>query len=388
MSQKNKGYYLQWKDADLNGAKLLYELRDDLEYSDVTLGCSDSKGSSLNAHRLILSRISPVFKDMLKRTGQGNKQHVGLFMRGMSYRDLSTILDFIYLGEVNIQEEHVASFFSAAADLKIQGLSNNQFANNPQFAILDDVKAEPMSARKKTFQSFQSQRMGPDRFSDNEVNISPISSKKDQLMMFDNNNESFLDTELNNNDFNNEDFLLNMDSGLLSQETDAQDPNVKNEAMENISNLKESNDESNSAKESTEKPNVTTDPSQPKRRRKYKDPSLYKHIEPEDLNTTEPHQPNNGLFSKNHQGRIFNATWYSKFPWVEFSEVAQRAYCFPCRVHGHNYKGRLGEGDAFTTVGFTNWKNGLPKLGMHEKSNMHRIATEIWHVNFQKFIPF
>jgi len=40
------------------------------------------------------------------------KENLSIFLRGIMRQDLSNILDFIYLGEVNIEEDRLASFIS------------------------------------------------------------------------------------------------------------------------------------------------------------------------------------------------------------------------------------------------------------------------------------
>ena len=41
----------------------------------------------------------------------------------MSYRQLAKLLDFIYVGEVNVMQEDLEAFLTAAIDLKVQGPS-------------------------------------------------------------------------------------------------------------------------------------------------------------------------------------------------------------------------------------------------------------------------
>ena len=69
----------------------------------------------LQEHKVILASVSPVFKDMLKKHGsQKANNNTVLFLRGIHYRDLSTVLDFIYQGEAHIDEARLNSFLSVA----------------------------------------------------------------------------------------------------------------------------------------------------------------------------------------------------------------------------------------------------------------------------------
>jgi len=124
-----KELVLQYEDFDLNASKFFKNLRTESDFFDVTLGCSDSNGQLLQAHKVILASLSSVFKSMLKNSSGGSQvsNNHSLFLRGITYKDLSAILDFIYQGEVRIDETALNSFLSAADDLKIEGLSSKTF---------------------------------------------------------------------------------------------------------------------------------------------------------------------------------------------------------------------------------------------------------------------
>ena len=95
------------------------ELRGDKDLIDVTLACEDGQ---LQAHKVILSSGSPFFKRLLEK--MSNKHmHPFLFMRGLKARQLTTMVDFIYLGEVNIHEEDLDGFLLLAQELELKGLT-------------------------------------------------------------------------------------------------------------------------------------------------------------------------------------------------------------------------------------------------------------------------
>ena len=56
---------LQWNDFKENVITAFGSLRDDKEFSDVTLACED--GEQLEAHKVILAASSPFFQNLLKR---------------------------------------------------------------------------------------------------------------------------------------------------------------------------------------------------------------------------------------------------------------------------------------------------------------------------------
>ena len=59
-------------------------------------------------------------------------------MSGITYNNLTSILDFIYNGEVNVAQEDLNSFLAIAEDLQIKGLIKNRNTNsikNPQHSF-------------------------------------------------------------------------------------------------------------------------------------------------------------------------------------------------------------------------------------------------------------
>ena len=82
---------LRWNDFQENTRFAFGELRNEIDFSDVTLACED--GQQVKAHRAILASSSPFFKTLLMRF---KRQHQILYMRGLKLEDLTATLDFIY----------------------------------------------------------------------------------------------------------------------------------------------------------------------------------------------------------------------------------------------------------------------------------------------------
>ena len=100
----------------------LTKLRSDSDFCDVTLVCED--GQQVEAHKLVLSMLSPVLENILKR----NKQHAHplVYMRGVNSLDLSALLDFFYFGQARVPIENLESFLSIAHELEVAGLSSDE----------------------------------------------------------------------------------------------------------------------------------------------------------------------------------------------------------------------------------------------------------------------
>ena len=109
---------LQWNDFHENVNSAFGRLRDDKEFTDVTLACED--GQHLEAHKVILAASSPFFEKILQR----NKHpHPLIYLRGFHSQDLVTILDFLYFGETKVFQENMDAFLKIAEELKLKGLT-------------------------------------------------------------------------------------------------------------------------------------------------------------------------------------------------------------------------------------------------------------------------
>merc|ERR1712025_881752 len=53
----------------------------------------------------------------------GKHEHPLVYMRGVRYSDLISVLDFMYHGEVSVAQEELNSFLSVAEELKVKGLT-------------------------------------------------------------------------------------------------------------------------------------------------------------------------------------------------------------------------------------------------------------------------
>ena len=94
-------------------------MRGDTTLTDVTLVCSEDK--QIKAHKFVLSCFSPLFKKMFE-----NNPHPQplIFLKGVEVLDMHAILDFIYSGEANVDQDNFNSFLETASDLEIEELSS------------------------------------------------------------------------------------------------------------------------------------------------------------------------------------------------------------------------------------------------------------------------
>jgi len=112
-------FCLRWNDFESNISVAFRELREEKDFFDVTLACDDSQ---IQAHKVILSACSPFFRGVLKKNPH---QHPLLYLKGVKYKELLSVLNFMYMGEVNVAQEELNSFLAVAEDLRVKGLTQN-----------------------------------------------------------------------------------------------------------------------------------------------------------------------------------------------------------------------------------------------------------------------
>ena len=99
--------------------------RDEDDFFDVTLAAVSPNGSieALRAHKLILSACSPVLRSLLKEQSRlsGNNQTTSfmLYLRGISAKGLSHVLDFVYRGSISLAQDELDDFLAVGESLQI-----------------------------------------------------------------------------------------------------------------------------------------------------------------------------------------------------------------------------------------------------------------------------
>jgi len=136
MSSSEK-FCLRWNDFETNISVAFRELREEKDFFDVTLACDDSQ---IQAHKVILSACSPFFRNVLRRNPH---QHPLLYLKGVKYKELLSVLNFMYMGEVNVAQEELNSFLAVAEDLRVKGLTQNNSSS-------DSSASKPKPEQPKT----------------------------------------------------------------------------------------------------------------------------------------------------------------------------------------------------------------------------------------------
>ena len=118
-------YSLIWHTYSDHLKSMMKELMMNEDFSDVTLVTEDKK--HIKANRNILHACSPVFKEMLKKERDSSTI---IYLRGIQFSEMKSIMQFIYLGEATFYEERMDEFLAVAKSLEIKELCNTESESN------------------------------------------------------------------------------------------------------------------------------------------------------------------------------------------------------------------------------------------------------------------
>eukprot|EP00092_Neocalanus_flemingeri_P039318 GFUD01042807.1.p1 GENE.GFUD01042807.1~~GFUD01042807.1.p1 ORF type:complete len:288 (+),score=62.85 GFUD01042807.1:44-907(+) len=118
MNMDAEMFNLTWDDFQHSAKETFRSLVHEEDFMDVTLVCDDDK--QLRAHKVILGSCSSFFKNILLKNPHPSPL---LFISGVHSRELKAILNFMYLGETNVEQCHLDSFMAACKIIKVKGLT-------------------------------------------------------------------------------------------------------------------------------------------------------------------------------------------------------------------------------------------------------------------------
>lgn len=109
-----------------------------------------AEGKYLKAHKMVLSACSPYFATLLD---QPLDKHPIFILKDIKFHQIKAIMDYMYLGEMNIDEDLLPSILQAADSLQIKGLCRNVTSPEypdaaPPTTAITESRAVPKSRYK------------------------------------------------------------------------------------------------------------------------------------------------------------------------------------------------------------------------------------------------
>ena len=108
---------LTWDVYSENSCNTIRNLYHDTAFTDITLLTEDDR--QISAHKVVLASSSCFFKRILMKNFHQNPL---IYLKGITFSDLNSIMKFIYLGETEINRNEVENFMRTGKDLEISGL--------------------------------------------------------------------------------------------------------------------------------------------------------------------------------------------------------------------------------------------------------------------------
>ena len=114
-------FSLKWNDFARNVSNSFSRLRQETRLYDVTLVSNDHQ--QVSAHKLVLSACSEVFSTIFN---SNNGSNMMLYLDSVDVKELNFMLDYIYQGEVEVQQEYLDRFIEVATKFKLSGILTTQ----------------------------------------------------------------------------------------------------------------------------------------------------------------------------------------------------------------------------------------------------------------------
>ena len=141
-------YSLTWHTYSDHLRDMMKELMMNEDYSDVTLVTEDKK--HIKANVSVLSACSPVFKEIFKR----ERISISImYLRGIQFSEMESILQFIYLGEATFYEERMDEFLAVAKSLEIKALCNAEPETNSE-PNAEPLQSDPVTQNDKVEEQY------------------------------------------------------------------------------------------------------------------------------------------------------------------------------------------------------------------------------------------
>ncbi|XP_069985110.1 protein tramtrack, alpha isoform isoform X4 [Penaeus vannamei] len=117
MAMSPQQFCLRWNNHQSNIISVFEQLLQSESFVDVTLAV---EGMTLKAHKVVLSACSPYFQAVL---ASHPDKHPIVILKDVRYTDMRDLLDFMYRGEVSVDQDNLSGFLRVAESLRIKGLT-------------------------------------------------------------------------------------------------------------------------------------------------------------------------------------------------------------------------------------------------------------------------
>jgi hypothetical protein len=146
-NNSSQQFCLRWNNYQTNLTCVFDQLLQNESFVDVTLACD---GNQIKAHKIVLSACSPYFQSLFF---DNPCQHPIIIMRDVKWTELKAIVEFMYKGEINVNQDQISPLLAIAEMLQIRGLAE---VNSENTTIGSDTQIKPKHPQLQQQQSSSS----------------------------------------------------------------------------------------------------------------------------------------------------------------------------------------------------------------------------------------
>ncbi|KAK8394906.1 hypothetical protein O3P69_006001 [Scylla paramamosain] len=137
---------LKWNNHKSTFFQVLSGLREKHTYTDVTLACD---GQVYPAHKFVLSTCSEYFSEIFTSTSGTS---IVIVLKDVRRQDLEYLMDYMYLGQVDVAQSELPSLIKTAECLRIKGLAiPDDEPHKTQRRGADEREGSPPPSKKKRY---------------------------------------------------------------------------------------------------------------------------------------------------------------------------------------------------------------------------------------------
>ncbi|MPC15508.1 Protein tramtrack, alpha isoform [Portunus trituberculatus] len=137
---------LKWNNHKSTFFQVLSGLREKHTYTDVTLACD---GQVYPAHKFVLSTCSEYFSEIFTST---TGTSIVIVLKDVRRQDLEYLMDYMYLGQVDVAQSELPSLIKTAECLRIKGLAiPDDEPHKTQRRGADEREGSPPPSKKKRY---------------------------------------------------------------------------------------------------------------------------------------------------------------------------------------------------------------------------------------------
>jgi hypothetical protein len=165
---------LSWNDYRNLASNTFRYLLSDKEFTDVTLVCDDDV--QIDAHKIVLSSASKFFRRVFVKNPHPKPL---IYLKGLRYEDVKSILEFIYLGETEVKQNNVRRFMEIGFDLEVQGIDEKMSIADHRVEESDtEEDAEYVDAKRASSHCSAQENIEPKECENENQNIKDESFKE------------------------------------------------------------------------------------------------------------------------------------------------------------------------------------------------------------------